>query len=133
MTLLHRQRRRSGYHPNAYQFVFAALQHAQDQLGRDRTSMQAGHVSGPELLEGAREIALQHFGLLARTVLNHWGITSTVDFGRIVFELIETGRMRKTDDDRIEDFIDVYDFREVFDDAYQIDTSAAFDEKPAEV
>lgn len=129
MTVLHSQHRQSAYHANAYQFVFAALQYAQEKLGRDRSSEQAGHISGPELLDGVREMASRHFGLMARTVLASWGVTTTEDFGRIVFELIESGRMRKTDDDQLEDFIDVYDFTEVFDEAYQIDTSVAFQDQ----
>lgn len=129
MTILHSQSRQSAYHANAYQFVFAALQYAQEKLGRDRTSLQAGHISGEELLDGVREMAQRHFGLMARTVLASWGVTSTEDFGRIVFELIETGRMRKTEDDQLDDFVDVYDFTEVFDDAYEIDTSMAFQDK----
>ncbi len=126
MTVLRSQRRQSTYHPNAYQFVFAALQYAQEKLGRDRSSLQAGHISGLELLDGIREMATRHFGLMAKTVLGSWGVTTTEDFGRIVFELIESGRMRKTEDDHLEDFVDVYDFAEVFEDEYEIDTSTAF-------
>ena len=126
MTVLHGQRRRSAYHANAYQFVFAALQYAQEKLGRDRGGQQAGHISGEELLDGVRDMAVRHFGLMAKTGLAAWGVTTTEDFGRIVFELIESGRMRKTEDDRLEDFIDVYDFDEAFEDEYEIDTSLAF-------
>ncbi|MCH2202507.1 MAG: hypothetical protein MK102_11100 [Fuerstiella sp.] len=126
MTVLHDQSRRSAYHANAYQFVFAALQYAQEKLGRDQGGRQAGHISGEELLSGVRDMALRHFGLMAKTVLAAWGVTTTEDFGRIVFELIESGRMRKTEDDRLEDFIDVYDFDEAFEDEYEIDTSLAF-------
>ena len=132
MTVVRSHSRQSAYHANAYQFVFAALQYAQEKLGRDRSSPQSGHISGEELLDGIREMAQRHFGLMARTVLASWGVTSTEDFGRIVFELIESGRMRKTDDDQLEDFIDVYDFAEAFDQAYEIDTSMAFQETPAE-
>ena len=126
MTILHSESRQSAYHTNAYQFVFAALQYAQEKLGRDRGNLRTGHVSGTELLDGIREMALRHFGLMAKTVLAFWGVTTTDDFGHIVFELIESGRMRKTDDDRLDDFVDVYDFGEAFEDDYQIDTSVAF-------
>jgi uncharacterized repeat protein (TIGR04138 family) len=128
MTVLHRESRKSAYHANAYQFVFAALQYAQEKLGRDRTNAHSGHVSGAELLDGIRDMAHRHFGLMARTVLSNWGITTTEDFGRIVFELIETGRMRKTDDDRLDDFVGVYEFDDSFDANYRIDTSVAFSE-----
>ena len=128
MKVLHRESRKSAYHPNAYQFVFAALQYAQEKLGRGKGDVPSGHISGSELLDGVRDMALRHFGLMARTVLGNWGVTSTEDFGRIVFELIETGRMRKTDDDQLDDFIGVYEFDETFDEGYEIDTSIAFRE-----
>jgi len=52
--------------------------------------------------------------LLALTVLDHWGITSTQDLGRIVFMLIDVGLLARQESDRIEDFDAVYDFAEVF-------------------
>ena len=133
MTILRSQTRKSAYHANAYLFVFAALQYTQERLGRDRGSQQVGHISGTELLGGIRDMAQRHFGLLAKTVFSCWGVTTTEDFGRIVFELIETGRMRKTDDDQLEDFVDVYEFTEALDGGYEIDTSVAFEEQSARV
>ena len=59
-------------------------------------------------------------------VFRHWGVTSTDDFGRIVFDMIEQKKMRKTDHDKLSDFFGVYDFEAVFDKDYQIDTSSAF-------
>jgi uncharacterized repeat protein (TIGR04138 family) len=50
--------------------------------------------------------------MMAKCVLNQWGIRSTGDFGEIVFGLIEIGQMRKTDSDRREDFDDVFNFDE---------------------
>ena len=47
---------------------------------------------------------------MAKTVLNSWGLHTTGDFGEIVFNLIRIGKMRKTRQDRREDFDDVYDF-----------------------
>lgn len=72
------------------------------------------HVSGPQLCHGLREFALKEYGLMARTVLRQWGITSTFDFGQIVFEMVSSGNMHKTDEDSIEDFEDVYRFSEAF-------------------
>ena len=65
-----------------------------------------------------RDLALDRFGLLARSVLAHWGIVCTEDVGDIVFALVEGGVLVKQDEDRIEDFRDVYDFEEVFESAY---------------
>ncbi len=114
------------YHPNAYQFVFQALRHSQERLSRDRSDHNTGHVSGRELLFGARDLALDQFGLMTLPVFAKWGIRGTEDFGKIVFELIEAGEMRKTDDDHLEDFVNVYDFRTTFADEYEIDTTQAF-------
>ncbi|MEZ6123376.1 MAG: hypothetical protein R3C49_09405 [Planctomycetaceae bacterium] len=125
MTTLRKTTQRK-YHAHAYQFVFAALRHAQEKLGRDGGSLTTGHVSGPELLDGLRELALQHFGLMAITVLSEWGVRGTEDVGRMVFELIDAGEMRKTEDDTLEDFIDVYDFHKAFVEDYEIDISRAF-------
>ena len=51
---------------------------------------------------------------VAATVLTHWGITSTDDFGQIVFMLIDVGLLARQPSDRIEDFERVFDFAEVF-------------------
>jgi uncharacterized repeat protein (TIGR04138 family) len=114
------------YHPQAYKFVFSALRFTQEQLGRDRATEATGHISGPELLDGIRRLGLLHFGMLSRTVFKTWGIHSTDDFGRVVFQLIEAGEMRKTANDQLSDFFNVYDFTKAFDVDYTLDTSEAF-------
>lgn len=126
MTTLRQTVQKRKYHKNAYQFVFAALRHVQEQLGRDRSDQNTGHVSGRELLEGVRDLGQQHFGLMTMSVFARWGVTGTEDFGKIVFELIDAGEMRKTDDDVLDDFVDVYDFRRAFVEDYQVDTARAF-------
>ena len=126
MTTVRKSTQPRSYHSNAYQFVFAALRHAQEKLGRDRSDHNTGHVSARELLLGIRELAPQHFGLMTVSVFADWGVHGTEDFGKIVFELIEAGEMRKTDDDRLEDFVDVYDFHKAFVEDYEIDTTRAF-------
>ncbi len=75
------------------------------------------HVSGPDLLEGVRLLALEEFGCLAATVFDAWGVQSSEDFGEIVFNLVEHGLMGKQDSDTREDFAGGYEgrsFREVF-------------------
>jgi uncharacterized repeat protein (TIGR04138 family) len=109
-------RRDPRYALEAYEFVFAALSHTQRMLGR-RVVLEPGqeeehHVSGPQLLEGARDLALAEFGLMARTVFRAWGINATADFGEIVFNLIAAGLMSKTERDDRRDFHDVYDLDE---------------------
>lgn len=117
------------YHHNAYQFVFAALRHTQQRLGRGTPQGpedEVAHISGRELLDGIRELALEQFGLLTLHVFHHWGVNSTADFGRIVFELVERGEMRKTERDQLSDFFDVYDFEDVFDRKYRVSAKSAF-------
>lgn len=82
---------------------------------------ESRHLTGQELCEGLREFALKQWGLMARTVLQRWGITCTFDFGRIVFALIDAARMQKTDEDTIDDFRDVYDFKAAFEHEYRIE------------
>ena len=117
---------KKSYHAQAYKFVFSALRFTQEHLGRDGATEETGHISGRELLDGVRVLGLQHFGMLAISVFHGWGIHSTDDFGRIVFELIERGEMRKTAHDQLTDFFGVYEFEKVFRDDYTLDTSAVF-------
>ena len=120
------------YRFDAYVFVFEALRFAQEKMGlggenvsdddddRDPNEEPERHVTGQQLCEAMRRYAHQQYGYLAKQVLNHWGITRTSDFGEIVFNLIEIGQMRKTPDDRREDFDEVYDFDEGFQRSFQI-------------
>jgi uncharacterized repeat protein (TIGR04138 family) len=100
----------------AYDFVRLGLNRAVDEMAkRDGSRAQRSHhVSGPELLEGLRVHALDQFGPLAKTVLNAWGITRCSHFGEIVFNLIEYNVFSKTENDRREDFADIYDFDDAF-------------------
>jgi uncharacterized repeat protein (TIGR04138 family) len=107
-------RERDGrYHERAYLFVLAALEFAQGRLAERR------HLSGAELAWACRDFALEQFGLLARGVLEYWGVASTEDLGRIVFTLIDVGLLARQDSDRIEDFAGVYEFGDVFQNGYR--------------
>ena len=111
--------RDSRYTIQAYIFVFEALEHTKGLRarsrpkakgrGRARTSATR-HVSGPELCEGARLLALENYGLMALTVLALWGIRSTSDLGDVVYNLIAAGDLKKTATDSRADFDDVFDF-----------------------
>jgi uncharacterized repeat protein (TIGR04138 family) len=101
----------------AYEFVFASLAHTQQLLDRVPPSEgtrpdQDYHVSGRELVNGIRDLALREFGFMARTVFRMWGIDRTADFGDIVFNLIEAGLMSKTAQDDRRHFQDVFDLDE---------------------
>jgi uncharacterized repeat protein (TIGR04138 family) len=123
-------RRDKRYHVDAYVFVFDALRYAHEQLGMGRSpgsmddtvvdnlSDEERHITGQQLCEAIRLYAVKQYGGLAKSVLNHWGINSTGDFGEIVFNLISIGQMRKTDNDRREDFDDIFSFEGAFRDTF---------------
>ena len=96
------------YNFEAYTFLMSALNYTVNKLDKPR------HVTGQELLEGIREYGLEQFGPMTRTVFEHWGIKATEDFGRIVFNLVDVGLLGKTEQDSINDFKNIYDFKEVF-------------------
>lgn len=96
------------YRPDAYEFVMQALHATQRKLKR------RGHVQGVELAEGIRKFIIEQYGPMAKTVLRHWGITSTQDFGNIVFNMVDQKILATREEDRLEDFKDVYDFEAAF-------------------
>ena len=101
------------YDPDAYLFVRAALDYTAKVLDRPTEGLKR-HISGQELLEGIRTFAIQEFGPMTLTVLSTWGIHKTEDFGEIVFNLVETKTLGKTEEDTKEDFMGVYDFQQAF-------------------
>jgi uncharacterized repeat protein (TIGR04138 family) len=96
------------YKPDSYEFVMQALNFTQKKLARQT------HISGKELLEGIREFAIAQYGVMAKTVFSHWGITKTEDFGAIVFTMVDAKILSKTETDSIDDFKAGYDFEEAF-------------------
>ena len=101
------------YHRDAYLFVKEALDFTTKEVCKENKG-RPRHVSGQELLEGIRELALSQFGPMAITVLEEWGIQSCSAFGDIVFNMIEIEMLAKTDKDTRADFQDGYDFYETF-------------------
>lgn len=104
----------SRYDERAYLFMLGAIEYLQGKLDARR------HVTGQELTWACRDFALERFGLVARTVLDVWGVRSTADFGRIVFALVEVGLLSTQAGDRAEDFHAVYDFASAFDESYAV-------------
>lgn len=103
------------YDREAYHFVREALEHTQKLLkSRGRARTDTRHVTGQQLLEGIRDLALQQFGPMALTVLEEWGIHRCEDFGEIVFNMVEQGLLSKTKEDSRADFQGGYDFDTVF-------------------
>jgi uncharacterized repeat protein (TIGR04138 family) len=115
---------------DAYAFIVQALDHARQQklkaqkrapvtegepkrrstAPRASRARPSGHVTGAELCAAVRKLALRQFGLLAATVLNHWGLHSTSDIGEVVYNLIAAGDLEKTPADARADFDNVFDF-----------------------
>jgi uncharacterized repeat protein (TIGR04138 family) len=107
------------FHESAYLFVLSALEFSQSQLTERR------HITGRELAEACRGLALQRYGVLARMVLEHWGVTSTADFGNIVFTLVELGLLLSQASDTREDFEGIFDFQDAFDRDYPWNAASA--------
>lgn len=100
--------REQRFDERAYLFVLAALEHCQANLTERR------HITGPELAHACRELALQRFGVMARLVLDHWGMKATIDIGDIVFTLVDMGLLVSQPQDSRTDFFGVFDFENVF-------------------
>ena len=101
------------FDPEAYRFLQAALEYTIRHFNKPASGPER-HVTGGELLEGFRRLALKEFGPLARRVLSHWGLHRTEDIGAMVFALVEAGALGKTERDRLEDFAGGYDFETAF-------------------
>ena len=103
----------SRYTRDAYLFVREALDFTQKLVGKE-TRGQIRHVSGQELLDGIRQFALKQFGPMAVTVFEEWGVRNCRDFGEIVFNMVESGLLAKTEKDTRDDFQNGYDFTDAF-------------------
>ena len=106
------QERNPRFHSRSYEFVLHALHSVIRSLDKPR------HISGRELADGVRELALGRYGPLARTVLEHWGIHETEDGGCVVCAMVEQGILVKEDEDEQQDFTDLFDFEQVFEQDY---------------
>jgi uncharacterized repeat protein (TIGR04138 family) len=100
------------FHEHAYLFVLSALEYCQSRLSERR------HIGGRELAGSCRDLALDRFGVLARQVLEHWGIRSTADIGDVVFTLVDLNLLISQPTDSRTDFLGVYDFDEAFEHNY---------------
>jgi len=104
----------SRYSRDAYFFLREALDFTVKELNRQKRERSGQHVSGPELLDGVRQYAIDQFGPMVPTVFDEWGIHRCGDFGNMVFHLIDLGVFGRSETDRREDFEDQFDFEEAF-------------------
>ncbi len=104
--------RETRYDEQAYLFILSALEYAQAKLEVRR------HITASELSHACRDLALERYGLMARIVLERWGVHTTADFGEVVFALVDLGFLAKLPSDTREEFSDVYDFAGAFERDY---------------
>lgn len=97
------------YNPKAFRFVYEGLTYTTKNIV---TTPQ--HISGQTLCEGLKRLAVEKWGRLAMLVLNQWNVSTTQDFGEIVYLMIEHKWMSDQPNDSIEDFYNVFDFKTVF-------------------
>lgn len=103
----------SRYTAAAYTFMTRALDFA--VMPPDSDVKKEPHpVTGQELSKAAATYACHEWGAAARGVLASFGITSTSDFGSIVYNMIDAKIFSQNEGDRREDFDDVYDWDDVF-------------------
>ena len=90
--------RETAYSADAYRFVAEAVNYTVGKLPAHR------HVTALELLKGAREMAVNEYGAVAREVLREFGIKTASDVGKIVYLLISVNLLSSSEDDSPEDF-----------------------------
>ena len=104
----------SRYSARAYYFLRQALDYSLKRIDQEESNNVSRHISGQELLEGIRLFALEQFGPMSLYLLNNWGVENCSDFGNIVFNLVESQVLGKTENDSPEDFMHGYDFNTAF-------------------
>ena len=109
----------SRFGPSAYHFIRQSLDHSIARLGRHGPEKKPAHVSGKELLEGFRDLAIKEFGPMAKTVLGEWGIFRCSHVGEIVFQLVQHGILGKSETDKPDDFQEIWTFSEAFESPFQ--------------
>jgi uncharacterized repeat protein (TIGR04138 family) len=107
-ALLELRRKDPRYALDAYKFAFEGLEFTLRKYLKLETPR---HVTGPELCEGMRRLALKQFGLMAYDVWKKWGIKETQDLGQIIFNLVGANLLRATEEDKIEDFKNCFDLK----------------------
>ena len=103
------------YPPEAFAYLHEGLNRAVQEVYRSQAGGEGQHhVSGQQLCLALRDLAVERWGMMAQAVLSKWNIRATIDFGNMVYLLIDHNYMRKTDEDSLEHFRDVYDFDKAF-------------------
>ena len=113
--------------PEAFRFLFESLEYAVRLAGKEDAEGTERHVTGQEVLAGMQAYAKERFGPLGASVWRAWGIRDTLDWGRIVFLLVEEGLLKQRDEDSIDDFASDLDFDRFFVESYELDLPPVVD------
>jgi uncharacterized repeat protein (TIGR04138 family) len=102
------------YRMEAFGFLHEALgrsvrEHHPDPDDPDK------HVTGQQLCDSIVQLARERWGMMAPAVLKYWNVQASIDFGNMVYLMIEHNYMRKTEEDSVEDFRDRFDVDKDFD------------------
>lgn len=118
-------RRDCRYAPAAYRFVmWEGIEYTTREYLK-LTEKTRRHLTGQEVCEGLRRLALQQFGFMAYDVWRSWGIRATRDWGHVIFNLCDAGLLQRTDDDKLEDFDNVYDLEKGLKQAFRFDEAVS--------
>jgi len=107
-SILQREKR---FDAHAYFFLKDALDFTLKRIA-GKNGGRARHVTGQELLEGFRDLALDQFGPMSSTLMHEWGLRKCQDVGDMVFHLIEEQVFGKQESDQHEDFSGNFDLVE---------------------
>ena len=108
------------FRAEAFVFLFESLEPAVKLAGRDDAQGSDRHITGQELVAGLRQEATRLFGPLAAQVWRSWGVRSTLDWGHIVFLLVDSGILSRQESDSIEDFRTDLDYEQEFGEGYEV-------------
>jgi uncharacterized repeat protein (TIGR04138 family) len=124
------------YPRGAYDIMPIALDYTVRQIqerARAGKSLENGsssrHVTGRQLAEGFRDYILEEFGPFSEEILNDLNLHATIDIGHLVFNLISVGCFGKTPEDSLEDFEDVYDFKDAFSEPFSVRAPEFYQDK----
>jgi uncharacterized repeat protein (TIGR04138 family) len=98
------------YSPEAYKFVSDAVLYTSTKVSDGEGGIGVRHVTGKELLNGIKEFAVKEYGPLAQEVLRSWGLTDSLAIGNVVFNMVDSQLLGRSEEDSIDDFKDGFNF-----------------------
>jgi len=104
----------------AFRFLYESLEEALRLAGKEDADGIDRHLTGQEVLTGMRSMAGRMFGPMAAQVWRTWGVAESMEWGRIVFLLVDKGLLSRREEDSIEDFREGFDFDCVFVENYSV-------------